>query len=68
MEIEQILKIYIQEAMPRITKCVFDEQRAQIRREKLLNDLMNLYKARLPRDGEQSSHQDLCQPTSGPLP
>lgn len=68
MEIEQILKIYVAEAMPRITKCVFDEQRAQIRREKLLNNLMNLYKARLPRDGEQSNHQDLCQPTSGPLP
>ncbi|CAB4121726.1 hypothetical protein UFOVP25_9 [uncultured Caudovirales phage] len=68
MEIEQILKIYVAEAMPRITKCVFDEQRAQIRREKLMENLMNLYKARLPRDGEQSNHQDLCQPTSGPLP
>ena len=43
MEIEQILKIYIAEAMPRITKCVFDEQRAQIRREKLLNDLTRLF-------------------------
>jgi hypothetical protein len=43
MEIEQILKIYVAEAMPRITKCVFDEQRAQIRREKLLNDLTTLF-------------------------
>lgn len=43
MEIEQILKIYVAEAMPRITKCVFDEQRAQIRREKLLNDLTKLF-------------------------
>lgn len=68
MEIEQILKIYVAEAMPRITTCRFDEQRAQIRREKLLNDLMNLYKARLPRDDEQSTHQDLCQPINGPLP
>ena len=68
MEIEQILKIYIQEAMPRIVTCRFDEQRAQIRREKLMENLMNLYKARLPRDVEQSSHQDLCQPTNGPLP
>lgn len=68
MEIEQILKIYVAEAMPRITKCVFDEQRAQIRREKLMENLMNLYKARLPRDDEQSSHQDPCQPTSETLP
>ncbi len=68
MEIEQILKIYVAEAMPRITKCIFEEQRAQIRREKLLNDLMNLYKAQPPRDGEQSTRQDLCQPTGGPLP
>jgi hypothetical protein len=44
MEIEQILKIYVAEAMPRITKCVFDEQRAQIRREKLLNDLITLFR------------------------
>ena len=44
MEIEQILKIYVAEAMPRITKCVFDEQRAQIRREKLLNDLTTLFR------------------------
>jgi len=43
MEIEQILKIYVAEAMPRITKCVFDEQRAQIKREKLLENLINLY-------------------------
>ena len=68
MEIEQILKIYVAEAMPRVYNCIFQEQRAQIRREKLLNDLMNLYKARLPRDGEQSNHQDLCQPTNGSLP
>lgn len=68
MEIEQILKIYVAEAIPRIVTCRFDEQRAQIRREKLLNDLMNLYKARLPRDGEQSNHQDLFQPTNDPLP
>jgi hypothetical protein len=68
MEIEQILKIYIQEAMPRITKCIFDEQRAQIRREKLLNDLLKLYKAQLPRDDEQLSRQDLCQPIGVTLP
>ena len=43
MEIEQILKIYIQEAMPRITKCIFDEQRAQIRREILLEKLTTLF-------------------------
>ena len=68
MEIEQILHIYIQEAMPRITKCIFDEQRAQIRREKLLNDLIKLYKAQLPRDDEQLSRQDLCQPIGVTLP
>lgn len=43
MEIEQILKIYVAEAMPRITKCLFDEQRAQIRREILLEKLTTLF-------------------------
>lgn len=43
MEIEQILKIYVAEAMPRITKCVFDEQRAQIKREILLEKLTTLF-------------------------
>lgn len=43
MEIEQILKIYVAEAIPRVYNCIFQEQRAQIRREKLLNDLTTLF-------------------------
>jgi hypothetical protein len=43
MEIEQILKIYVAEAMPRITTCRFDEQRAQIKREILLKNLTTLF-------------------------
>jgi hypothetical protein len=62
MEIEQILRIYVAEAMPRITKCVFDEQRAQIRRDKLIENLLTLYKAQLQRADEQLIHQDLCPP------
>lgn len=49
MDIEQILRIYIAEAMPRITKCIFEEQRAQIRREALLAKLLELYKSNLPQ-------------------
>jgi hypothetical protein len=44
MEIEQILKIYVAEAMPKITKCVFDEQRVQIKREILLEKLTTLFR------------------------
>lgn len=55
MDIETILKIYIAEAMPRITKCIFDEQRAQIRREELLRKLLELYK-KMP-DVETPGHE-----------
>jgi len=46
MSIEDILKQYIQEAMPRITKCIFEEQRAEDRRKALLAKLLELYKAK----------------------
>ena len=49
MDIEQILRIYIAEAMPRITKCIFEEQRAEDRRKALLAKLLELYKSNLPQ-------------------
>lgn len=49
MTIEDILKQYIQEAIPRISSCIFQEQRAQMRRDALLAKLLELYKSNQPQ-------------------
>lgn len=41
--IEHKIHNLVHEALPRITRCVYDEQRLQIKREKLIKDITELF-------------------------
>ena len=47
--LEGILQNLIKEAIPRVHNCIFQEQRAQMRRDALLAKLLELYKSNLPQ-------------------